>query len=84
MRRSLREHAAAVKHNHGIAERQDFGPAVCDVQNGDAVRLVPPPEVIHNARFHGGVQTHQGFIKQQHFRVGDQGTSQGNSLPLPT
>ena len=32
----------------------------------------------------GGVQTRRGFVQEQQVRIPDQGTSQGQTLPLPT
>jgi len=43
VRSSLHHQASAIEDQHPLAESKHLVPAVCDVENGNAVGLVPYP-----------------------------------------
>jgi len=49
VRSSLHHQASAIENQHPLAESKHLVPAVCDVEDGNAVGLIPHPQVIEDA-----------------------------------
>jgi len=53
-----------------------------DVKNRDALRAIPLLEIVNNVGLRGRVERGQRFIQKQELWIGDQGSSQRDSLAL--
>src|ERR1700691_264855 len=82
MWRTLRDDAALVQHQHAFAERQHFLATVRDIENRNAVRLIPAPQIVEDLRFGRGVESRKRFVEQEDARVGYQSSRQGHALAL--
>ena len=74
--------AAAVEHDDPLAEREDLAMRVRDVENRDAVRLVPGAQVVHDARLRDVIERRQRLVEQQDRRIGDERSRQRHTLTL--
>ncbi len=80
MRRALRDNAALVHHQHAFAQRNYFFTAVRDIENWNAVRLIPAPQIIEDLRLGRGIESGKRFVEQEHAGVGHQSPRQRHAL----
>ena len=71
VRRALRDDASGVEDQHALAQGKDLLAAVGDVEDRNAMSLVPLPQVVDDFRFRGNVERGQRLIQKQHGRIGD-------------
>ena len=65
MRRPLRDDAALVHDEHAFSQRHHFFAAVRDIQNRDAMRLIPTPQIVDDLRLGGCVESRERFVEQK-------------------
>ena len=82
VRRALRDDAALFHHQHALAQRNHFFSAVRDVENRNAMRLVPLPQIVEDLSLGCGVQSRQRLVKQEHAQGRSPATRQRDSLAL--
>jgi hypothetical protein len=66
----LRDDAALFHHQHAFAQGNHFFAAVRDVQDGDAVRMIPALQIGEDLRLSRRVQSRQRFVEQEHTWIG--------------
>jgi len=79
----LRNDASGIEDDCAFSQGENFFPAVRDVENGNAMALVPLAQVIDDAQLDGGVKRSQGLVQEQNSGVEHQGPRQRNPLALP-
>ncbi len=62
--------AALFHHQHAFAQRNHFLAAVCDMQDRNAVRLIPAPQIVEDLRLGRGLQSRKRFVEQEHTWIG--------------
>jgi hypothetical protein len=80
MRRAVGENASTVEHDDALAESKDLFAAVRDVENRNAVSLVPGAEIVEDSGFRSGVESGKRLVEQKNAGIGDESSGERNAL----
>jgi hypothetical protein len=80
MRRTIGNDVSSVEHERSFSQSENFLTAVCDVEDRDAVGLIPLAKVGNYFRFRRRIERSQRFVEQEYFGIRNQGSRQGDTL----
>src|SRR5579872_1693603 len=80
MRRTIGNDASGIEQEDSFSQGEHFLAAVRDVEDGDAMGLIPLAKIVDDLRLCRSVKPSQRFVEQEHFWIRDQGSRQGDTL----
>ena len=80
MRRALGDDASGVEDQHALAQGENFFAAVSDIEDGNAVSLIPLAQIVDDLRLGRGIERGQRFVEQQNGGIGDERSGQSGAL----
>jgi len=69
VRRALSHDAPGIKHDYALAQGEDFFATMRDIENRNAVGLIPLAQIVDDRRLRCHVQRSQGLVQKQHSRI---------------
>ena len=82
MRSALPQDASGFEDDDALSQGKYLVATMRDIKNRNALRAIPLLEIVNNVGLRGRIERGQRFIQKQKLRIGDQGSSQRDSLAL--